>query len=52
MNVAIIVQIFLNDVDNLMKTQGGNDPFRGWFTDEEVEEYLKDENRISVTKGS
>lgn len=52
MHISVTVQVSLDDAKNLMETQKGSDPLRGWLTTEELEEFMKDENRISAAKGS
>ena len=52
MHISVTVEVSLGDVKNLMETQKGSDPLHGWLTNEELEEYMKDENRISAAKGS
>lgn len=52
MNISFTVQISLSDVEELLTTKKGSDPFGGWLTNDEVEEIIKNDNRIPIAKGS
>ena len=52
MNISVTVQISLSDGEELLTTKKGSDPFRGWLTNDEVEEIIKNDYRIPIAKGS
>lgn len=52
MNISVTVQVSLSDAEELLTTKKGSDPFRGWLTNDEVEEIIKNDYRIPIAKGS
>lgn len=52
MELSVNVHITINDIKSLMENQKGSDPFRGWLTNEEVEEIFNNDNRILTAKRS
>lgn len=48
----MFIQVSLKIIMEEKETEKGSDPFRGWFTKDEVEELLNNDNGILTTTGS